>query len=362
MSEELSLRDVISDNWDKAESGTLERAPDAPEIQDSEIKSDNEITKSDDKPRDDKGRFAPTKEEKISASLEKTAVEPAQVSPGVEPTNNIPLARPTTWKKEYLPLWEKMAQGQSLSPEEAHKLAEYSNQREHEYSTGVSTYKQMADEAKQLRDAIAPFAAHMQAAGASPAQVMTNLGNAHMVLTRGSPEQKLQAFAKLAQDYGVPLDAVPQAMQGQYDPNAMQLMQMQQQVQSVQHWQQQQEQQILQRELAIFEDKQKYPYFNDVRMDMAQLLESGVAKDLDSAYNKAVRLNDNVFEAQQANNAQNKAAQTRDQAIEAAKTAKSRVVSTKSSSPIGQQSTGSPSENRKAMLEEQWDRKMNSRI
>ena len=66
-------------------------------------------------------------------------------------------SRPTTWKKEYLPIWDKLTAGEQLTPEESLKLAEYSNQRESEYKKGVSTYKQEADNAKSLVEAIAPF-------------------------------------------------------------------------------------------------------------------------------------------------------------------------------------------------------------
>ena len=43
MSDEVSLRDVLAENFDKAESGTLERVEDAPEIQSTEVKADSEI-------------------------------------------------------------------------------------------------------------------------------------------------------------------------------------------------------------------------------------------------------------------------------------------------------------------------------
>ena len=50
------------------------------------------------------------------------------------------VARPTTWKKEYLPIWDKLTAGEQLTPDEALKLAEYTGvQRESEYKKGVST-------------------------------------------------------------------------------------------------------------------------------------------------------------------------------------------------------------------------------
>ena len=64
-----------------------------------------------------------------------------------KPTKAMP--RPSTWKKEYLPIWDKLTTGQQLTNDEAIKLAEYSNQRESEYKKGVSAYKAEADYAKR---------------------------------------------------------------------------------------------------------------------------------------------------------------------------------------------------------------------
>lgn len=45
---------------------------------------------------------------------------------------------------------------------------------------------------------------------------------------------------------------------------------------------------------------EKYPFFNDVRTVMGQLITSGQASDMDSAYKKAIRLNDDIFAQVQA--------------------------------------------------------------
>ena len=110
-------------------------------------------------PRDEKGRF--TAEEKpeepveVEAQADETPIEQTEVQE--EPK----LQRPTTWKKEYLPLWDKMEKGEALSKEEAKKMLEYANQRESEYKKGVSAYKAEADSAKSLREAIEIGRAHV---------------------------------------------------------------------------------------------------------------------------------------------------------------------------------------------------------
>lgn len=59
-----------------------------------------------------------------------------------------PVTRPSTWKKEYVQIWDKMEAGEQISKEDFTKFAEYANQRESEYKKGVSTYKAEADRAR----------------------------------------------------------------------------------------------------------------------------------------------------------------------------------------------------------------------
>ena len=95
-----------------------------------------------------------------------------------------PVRRPSTWKKEYVQIWDKMEKGEQISKDDFVKFAEYANQRESEYKKGVSTYKAEAEHAKQLTDAIAPFQQEFQQQGISPAAWINNLGRAHMVLSK----------------------------------------------------------------------------------------------------------------------------------------------------------------------------------
>ena len=59
--------------------------------------------------------------------------EPQEVEEIVEEPKSI---RPTTWKKEYLPIWDKIQNGEELSSDERKKHLEYLNQRESEYKKG----------------------------------------------------------------------------------------------------------------------------------------------------------------------------------------------------------------------------------
>ena len=110
------------------------------------------------------------------------------------------IKRPTTWKKEYVEVWNKMQEGKPLDKAEFAKFAEYANQRESEYKKGVSAYKAEADNARELTQAIGPFIPELQKHGIHPAAWINNLGRAHYTLANGTYEQKVQMFHRLAQD------------------------------------------------------------------------------------------------------------------------------------------------------------------
>lgn len=249
---------------------------------------------ADGRARDDHGRFAPKTDQQAAAAA------PLQNDPAAAPEAApiVEAPRLTTWKRDMLPLHDKLATGQPLTAEEAQRLAAYNVQREKEYSTGVSTYKAEAMQAREITGAIAEFMPTLQQHGLQPATWIQNLGRAHHTLALGSPEQKLNMFTQLAHEYGVPLGLVQQAQQGQVDPLAMQLMsqmqQMQGNVQAISAWRQAQEDQAVQQEISKFTDATQYPHFDQVRPMMAQLLESGLAQNPDEAYAKAVRLDESI--------------------------------------------------------------------
>jgi hypothetical protein len=246
--------------------------------------------------------------------------------------------RPTTWKKEYLPIWDKLTSGQQLTPEESLKLAEYSNQRESEYKKGVSTYKQEADNAKSLVEAISPFIPELQKQNIHPAAWINNLGRAHMILTTAPYAQKVDLFHRLAKDYGIQLGESVVPTQQYQDPQSyalnQQLAALQNEVQQVRGWKEQQEQARLEAEIErVRSNAEKFPHFEVVREDMAQLLERGLAQDLETAYAKAVRMNDEVFQLEQ-ERLLNQAKKEASKAQQVAK-AKAAAVSPKSVTPSG---------------------------
>jgi len=283
---------------------TLEAAMNEIETQEVEHEEVQSEELQDEPARNEKGQFvaedeAVAEETSIEATSE-DADEPEQ--PEEQPEiSDIP--KPTTWKKDLLPLWDKIAKGETLSKDESKKHLEYLNQRENEFKKGVSVYKAEAERAKALEEAINPFVPELQSQGIHPAAWINNLGRAHMMLVKGTPQQKREMFHTLARDYGVNLNESnePQQPVDAYTQQLMQqLYQVNQEVSTIKGRFEQEEQARLSNEIErVRSDKERFPHFDLVREEMAQLLELGKAQNLETAYTKAVRMNDEVWAVEQ---------------------------------------------------------------
>lgn len=322
--EQPSIRDLLEQNIDAAEAS-----------------DDGAPTADSGRARDDQGRFAAKEEAAAPAPAPAPTAAPAP-APVVEAAAAAPTPTPapantlTTWRREFVPLQNKLAAGEALSPDEARKLAEYNVQREREYSTGISSYKAEVEAAKPVMGVLQEFIPALQGAGMAPEAWIQNMGRTHAALVFGSPEQKLNVITQVMQGYGITPQALVGFLQGQPDQAAMQAMhqahagsqqqhqlqQMQFRAQQAEQQLQQQQQQEIQQQLSKFSDASQYPYFEQVRGEMAQLLEAGSAQDLDSAYAKAVRLNDEIFAADQQRQAAENAAKTKENKVAAASKAR----------------------------------------
>lgn len=264
-------------------------------------------------------KAAPVNSEPEQKAEQKTAPEP-----NAEPK---PIKRPSSWKKDY---WEKF---DGLDEE----LRGYILQREDESLRGISNYKAEAERAQKLFEAMAPFQDELQQYGIDPAQHIQNLFSAHRTLALADPQTKLQFFAKLAQDYGVPLQALLGGQQ-QVDPYYQQLAQqvsgLQQSLQTMTQAQQQAAQSEADNEVvSMAGDATNYPHFSTVREKMAGLLQAGLADDLKSAYEQAVRLEPEIFDKMVAEKQAAQAVETAKAKDAAAKAAREKAVSVRGTAP-----------------------------
>jgi len=308
--ESPSLRDQIE--------SAVETVETAPEVETEVVES---------KPRDESGKFKSTKE---------VTEAPSEVQEEVVAEEKPAKPRPSSWKKDYEESWGK------LDP----NLQDYISQRESDFAKGVSTYKSQWDQAQPIMSTIEKFAPVLQQNGLDAATWINSLGTAHQTLVYGNPDQKLQMFAQLANDYGVDLNGLTggQGVSPQFSMIAQELSQIKNQWQQFQSQQEQQEQTQLKGEIESF-SKDK-PYFDDVRETMAGLLQNNMATDLNTAYDKAIRLHDDIWQKVQSE--QVKSSQTELKSKLAA--VKAKAISPKSSSPTATIGLGGKSNNLRDQL------------
>jgi hypothetical protein len=288
--------------------------------------------------RDDKGRFA-SRQAKPEPETEVEEEPPVWKRP------------PSSWKKDYHEIWQK------ADP----KMQEYAWQREEQMRAGVEPLLTKAQFADAMQEAIQPYMNTIQGLGLQPEKAVAALMEADHKLRNSDPQTKMQYFMQLAQSYGINLGAVQQGVtqqgvmpQASVDPMVYQLQNELNNVRGeVMGWKQQQEMrenQTLLNEINQFSTKAEH--FEDARPTMIQLLQSGMAETLDEAYEKAIRLNPDLFEqvnkAQQAEIANKQARE----ANKVAKAARAAAVSVRSATPGV--NTAPKGGDRRAILEEQF--------
>ncbi len=284
--------------------------------------------------RDGNGRFATPK-----------AAERAD-EPQAEEEPPVWRRPPASWKKDYHEVWQK------ADP----KMQEYAWQREEQMRAGVEPLLSKAQFADAMQEAISPYMQTIQGLGLSPDKAVAALMDADHKLRNSDPQTKLVYFQQLAQSYGINLGAM-QGQQGQMpqqtvDPTVYALQNELNKVRGeVMGWKQQQE--MMENQTLLNEINQfslKADHFEDVRPAMIQLLQSGMAQTLDEAYEKAIRLDPNLFEqVTKAQQAEAAAKQAKEQ-NRAAKAARAAAVSVRSATPGV--NTAPKAANRRAILEE----------
>ena len=347
MEEQLDRRALLEQAMEEAENEPVEREEVLPEDNAQESPKE-EISEED------------SQEPAESVSVDESEVTHKEAQEAAEEVK--PVSRPSTWKKEYVQIWDKMEKGEQISKDDFTKFAEYANQRESEYKKGVSTYKAEADRAKSYENAIAPYADNLQRRGIQPTQYIENLVRAEQILSNAPYDQKVQVFQKLAADYGIQLNG---GQVTQLDPYTQQLMNqlnmVNQEVSSIKGRFAQEENQRLMNEIQKYQsDTANYPHFDVVREEMAQLLELGKAQDLETAYKKAVRMNDDVWSLEQERLLKD-AKQSAVKAQQVAK-AKAAAVSPKSVTPSGRVIEPGDKKDRRSIIAEQMGEALSRRV
>lgn len=322
-----SRRDVLSEQFE-----ALEQPAEQPV---------EEAKPAGDRPRHPDGKFAPGK----AAESVKAPVQVAQtetVGPAKDPVWKRP---PASWKKDYHEAWA------GLDP----RVQEYAYQREEQMRAGVVPLMEKAKFADAMTQVIEPYMATIRGMGIDAPRAVKALMEADHILRTSDPQRKVAYFARLAQQYGINLGDVGQQQTTPVDPNYHMLANELNRVRGeVMSWKEQQERaqnEALQSEISRF--AQGHEHFETVRPVMVQLLQSGAAKDLDEAYKKAIRLDDDLFESIQKAQQAEALTQTVAAKDRAAKQARSAAVSVRSSTPGTH--TAPKAQTRREQLSESFD-------
>jgi hypothetical protein len=272
----------------------------------------------------------------------------AKPAPQAEPDAEEPVWKrpPSSWKRDYHEVW------QTADP----RLQEYAYKREEEMRAGIEPLRSKAQFADQMNEAMQPYMQTIQGLGIDAPRAVRALMEADHVLRNSPPDQKRAYLANLARSYGINLGEIdPNSQGGPIDPNyyALQneLNNIRGEMNNQKQQQEQAENQSLLGEINNFAGKAEY--FEEARPVMIQLLQSGVAGTLEEAYEKAIRLNDDIFSQTQQRSQADAAAQKSLSANRAAKAAKAAAVSVKSSTPGTKTTT--KAQDRRSMLLEQFD-------
>jgi len=272
----------------------------------------------------------------------------AKPAPQEEPDAGEPVWKrpPSSWKRDYHEVW------QTADP----RLQEYAYKREEEMRAGIEPLRSKAQFADQMNEAVQPYMQTIQGLGIDAPRAVRALMEADHVLRNSPPDQKRAYLANLARSYGINLGEIdPNSQGGPIDPNyyALQneLNNIRGEMNNQKQQQEQAENQSLLGEINNFAGKAEY--FEEARPVMIQLLQSGVAGTLEEAYEKAIRLNDDIFSQTQQRLQADAAAQKSLSANRAAKAAKAAAVSVKSSTPGTKTTT--KAQDRRSMLLEQFD-------
>ncbi len=253
---------------------------------------------------------------------------------------------PVGWTKEARSAWD------TLSPDIQKSVLK----REEEFSSGIKQYADKAKAFDELDQVIGPYKAQIAQFGVTPAQTISKMFEWYNLLGSNDPNLKLHGFKHLAASFGFDLNSLAPSRAeivddnntSQFDPahlNQIVGNAVRQHIQPIQQHMttvaQQQEEESRRQAAATLADWAKdKPYYEDVKMQMHQLFVSGIVPevngmlDLDKAYDMAIRMNADIFEQFQQNEA-SKAAQIKAEKEAAEAAERKRVIESKRNLTVG---------------------------
>lgn len=205
-----------------------------------------------------------------------------------------------------------------------------------------------------MADVVRPYEGRIRSSGNTPIQAIRNLLDYDYALATAPPTRRAQLAAQLIKDYGIDIRELDAALSGQGPPNPVaaeverlvdeRLAPFRQYVTAQQQREQMQNQGYATEATQIVEnmaaDTAKFPHFEQVRDDMADLVEiagnRGLYLSAEQAYTRAVAMNPELgaqVVAQQQAEAQHRTAQTQHARAQRALNASSSVAGAPTGTP-----------------------------
>lgn len=202
------------------------------------------------------------------------------------------LGAPSTWTKEALEKWatvDPVVQAEILK-------------REEDMFRGIEQYKGAAEIGAAYSKVVEPYAPILAAENIDPIQMFQSFAANHYLLTRGTPEQKIELAANLITGYKIPLaellDYIVERGDNVAEPINPQVAALQKEVAELRGTvtsrvtaEQQQVSQRIEQEIEAFAKDPAHPYFDELADDIHKLFANGMASSLAEAYDKAVFAN-----------------------------------------------------------------------
>lgn len=301
--------------------------------------------------RDEAGRFAKEeakKEEAAKLAEPKDKVEPAKAAPVTEQPK--PSRAPQSWKPDAREVWDK------LPPEAQREIL----RREGEQARFVREHAEDRRIAQTYRQAVGPYEQQIRSEGGDPGAVIGNLLQTAAALRNPDPRMRAKVIAGVIGQF-LPgregLEILDQTLAGTAQPGAAQPQQfrdprLDQLIEQSKQAEAQRRQRLLDEQYDALEAFGKdHEFFEDVRQDMADLMEMAARRRLkmtyDEAYNRAVRQNPEIWKVLEGRAAAKKAAES------ATSTSRARVAASSiRSKPAGSSAAPQQTNDLRSLLEQ----------
>lgn len=296
-----------------------------------------------------------TEERGSPKAIEEVVGEKPAEEPGSKAAPDPRIDRaPQSWKGEAKKVWAELPLN----------VRQEVIRRERDATKLLQDTAEARQKAESFQGALAP---HMDRINAmyqgNPITAINNLLGVERILVNGDPAAKVQLVANMIKHFGVDIRSLDKALVGEpVTPEVeqqstlerlleqklaplQQFIQNQQQAQQAQLAKQEQEAAHTVESMAL---DPKYPYFNEVRSDMADLIDlaakKGLYLSLEQAYSRAVRMNDDVYQASSERESSQAATQAALQAHQAAQKAKGAAVSVSGAPSMPGGNQGNPAD------------------